>query len=113
MKNLFRKRGLFPCLALAFAVLFTAVAGVQAEQNRGQNRNRAVAAQKARNARAKQAARNRAVDRALLERELRRRELIDFNRRLLFRSVIVDPFVVNPFVGSRFFFANRNFAIGF
>lgn len=69
------------------------------------------------NSRARNAAINRAR-RIEVEREFRRRELIDFNRRLIFRSAFVDPFGVrtfgfNPFIGNRFFFANRNFAIGF
>lgn len=117
-------------LIFIFAILFSfaSFSAVDAKPQKGQANQKAI--QKAvQKELAKQQGQNRAVNRnrganrAAQERAFRQRELIDFNRRLIFRSAFVDPFgvrafgvspfVVNPFIGNRFFFQNRNFAIGF
>ena len=111
----------FAIVLTLFACLF-AFTSVQAEQRRGPApRGQAQVNQKAvqkavqRELARQRGSNSRARDLAI-ERELRRRELVDFNRRLIFSRGFVDPFGVrafafNPFFGRNVVFGSRRFAV--
>jgi hypothetical protein len=111
-------------LVFVLAILFSFASfnAVEAKPQGGANQaaiQKAVRQELAR----QQGQKNRAVNRnrnrrGNLERALRAEQLIDFNRQFIFRNSFVSPFGFNtfgfnPFLGNRFFFQNRNFAIGF